>query len=167
MTPTGPRVDSDFLVIPTKTALPQRCMKTNVEISEQEYTTWDVPYLPRWLVIWMLLAWGILLFAPSIVRRRCKFKAGLSRSMRMRYLLRKIIAALLLLVAVLAVPIAILFRSESATLIAIVISLPISWLGCVIFSLGSRPVKIVRYDGNYFWIKGCSKEFLAGLNSNQ
>ncbi len=163
MNPSGATVEGELLVIPTMTALPRRCVQTNESVEESEYSTWDIPFIPSWLKLWMLVAWFLLLFVPSIVRRRCKFRAGVSATVRRRYFLRKLFASLLLVVAFLSIPLPFMLNSPEATAFALPLGLFSLWAAFVVFSLYSSPFQIVRYDGTLFWIKGCSPDFLKNL----
>ena len=166
MTTIKSAVDGDCLVIPSLTALPRRCVRTNVDISEQEYTAWDIPFISRWLALLMLISWFLLLFVPGLVRRRCKFKAGLSASVRRRYFYRKLFAAMAILAPFLMIVLAFFFESGQWVIWAASLILPCTWVGFVIIAFYVSPLKVVRCEDQHFWIRGCSPEFLASLNGN-
>lgn len=159
-------VDGKYLVVSNKTALPQRCIRTNQPISEREYTSWDLPYVQSSLAIFLLLGlWG-LFFWPSATTNRCKFKAGLSSKIRLRYLLWKTIAILIMLISPVFLT-GYLFIADEFFSMTSFILFPLSLcLGTTLLFLYSSPFKVTRSKDGMFWIKGCSPEFLASLDKS-
>lgn len=156
-------VDGKYLILTDRTSLPLRCVRTNRPVNEREYQTWNLPWLPLWLKVVMCIAPAFLLFAPHVVRRRCRVQAGISDSVRFRYLLRKIVAGLLILGSLFA-PLVFL---NAGMLFALLVSLSLFpflfWGGFILLILFSSPLKVQRNTGDYFWLDGCSPEFLASL----
>lgn len=161
------RVEGDLLVIPSKTALPKRCPITNAEVSDSEYRTWDLPYIPGWLRVWMFLGWFVLFFAPSIIKRRCQFKAGFSAGVRRRYFVRKLMAVAAIMIPVFLTGYGFVARSEQLTFIGFTLLIPCLWAGVIVFTLLSSPLKITRYEDGFSWIEGFSPDFLASLETPQ
>ena len=156
-------VEGKWLVMPTKTALPERCIRTNAPVSPEEYRRWDLPHIPRWLVFLMLVSPLLLIAVPFAVQRRCVFKAGLSNQARRDFFLRKSAACLLMLAPLALCLYAVVVNSEEWVLMAILLSLPCFWIGFAILILWTSPLRVIRADDQLFWIRGCSPEFLASL----
>lgn len=103
-------IDGKYLVLTDRTALPPRCVKTNAPVSERECQMFDLPWLSPALKVVMCIAPIVLLFAPHAVRRRCHLQAGLSKGVRVRYLLRKLLAGVVIVGALVAPPIFLLLE---------------------------------------------------------
>lgn len=163
---TSQAIDGKFVVLTDKTALPPRCVRTNLPLQEHEYRTWDLPWIPGWLKFIMLVAPAFLLFTPFVVRRRCYLKAGLSPGVRFRFFLLKLAAGLLILGS-LFVPIACAALDLENGLLFAVVLFPISfWGGFVILILFSSPLSIGKHEGDLFWVRGCSPVFLESLRDS-
>jgi hypothetical protein len=158
-------IDGNLLVIRDKTALPQRCVQTNEPVSVNEYTTWDLPYIPIWLMIVMIASPLFLVFTQFAVRRRCHLRAGLSRSVRRRFFLLKFGAASIILLSIISPVVCITSGSTELAMLSIMLFLPLFWGGFAILILGTSPLRIVRHSSDRFWIKGCSQVFLSGLQT--
>jgi hypothetical protein len=159
-------IDGDLLVLTDKTALPPRCVRTNLPVSEREYRTWDLPCTPTWLRILMILLPAFLLFAPFVVRHRCRLKAGLSRNARYRYLLLKLLAIVLILWAIIA-PIAFAGFDRPDAMLIYVAAFPfLFWGGFILLIMFSSPLTVIKHEGDKFWIKGCSPAFLESLKES-
>jgi hypothetical protein len=159
-------IDGKFLVLTDRSALPPRCVRTNRPVSERECQTWDLPWLPLPLKIVMCVAPVFLLFAPYAVRQRCRVQAGISKSVRFRYLLRKLLACLLILGSLIA-PVVCLAYGWTVTALVTVLCFPfLFWGGFILLILFTSPLTIAEHKGDHFWLKGCSPEFLASLNAS-
>jgi hypothetical protein len=159
-------IDGDFLVLTDRTALPLRCVRTNRPVSEREYQTWDLPWLPLSLKIVMCLAPAFLLFAPFVVRRRCRVKAGISKRVRFRYLLRKLLACLFILGSLIAPVVCLGLGQLGAAMVSAVLFPFLFWGGFILLILFTSPLTIQQHIGDYFWLKGCSPEFLASIKAS-
>ena len=159
-------IDGKFLVLTDRTALPPRCVRTNRPVSEREYQTWDLPWLPLWLKIVMCISPAFLLFTPYVVRRRCRVQAGISKPIRNRYLFRKLMACLFILGSLIA-PIVCLGIGQLGAMMVSVILFPfLFWGGFILLILFTSPLTIQRHIGNHYWLNGCSPEFLASLKAS-
>lgn len=158
-------VDGNNIVVTDKTALPPRCIKTNQPISEAEYTSWDLPYIPEWLTTFMILMPFLLIAAPFGARSRCRLRAGLSSSIRMRYQMRKLIATVVILLSFIIPILGFSLENTVVGLVGLVAFLPLFWGAFVILILFSHPLKVTKYKNGQFWIQGCSREFLQSLNT--
>jgi hypothetical protein len=159
-------VDGKFLVLTDRTSLPLRCVRTNRPVSEREYHTWSLPWLPLWLKVVMCVAPAFLLFAPNVVRRRCRVQAGISNSVRFRYLLRKIVACLLILGSLIAPFVCLNLGMLGAVMVSVVLFPFLFWGGFILLILFTSPLTIQQNIGDYYWLDGCSPEFLASFNKS-
>jgi hypothetical protein len=157
------RVDPPHLIMPTLTALPQRCIITNEEVPDELYEVWDLPAIPRWLVLLMYFGGAFFLISAPYVRKRCKVKAGFSKRARRNRLLKRALMVLVIFSPLLAFGLAMTTRSVHVLTLAPV-SIVASYVTLVIFVRTSKPL-IVRscHDGLY-WVDGCSEKFLSSLN---
>ena len=166
MSSTAQGIDDKYLVIQDKTAFPQRCVRTNQPVSDREYLTWDLPWIPLWLKAIMILVPFLLIAMPYAARHRCRFKAGLSRGVRFRYLMLKVAAGTLIVGSLIA-PIGYAAVDLTGWSIAAACLFPIAfWGGFAILILFTSPLTITKHQGNYFWIKGCSTTFLESLSDH-
>lgn len=160
----GSRVEGAYLVVPTKTALPQRCVVTNQPVTEALYTAWELPFVRSWIVFF-LFGPLLLLFSPIIVRRRCMLKAGVSKEVRRRYLLLKVAMLLLGVSPLVLVAVAIDLRSEDLLLSLGFPGVVVVYVAAFVFIYHTTPLKVVREEDGLYWIKGCSIEFLDSLEA--
>lgn len=159
-------IDGKFLVLSDKTALPPRCVKSNQPVDERAYRTWDLPWMPLWLRIIMLLSPAFLLFAPFVIRRRCHLKAALSHTAWLRFFFLKL-TAVLLIIGSFVFPIIYATAGMDAWAFYAAIFFPIFlWGGFAILILFSSPLSIAKHKGDLFWIKGCSPAFLESLRES-
>ena len=159
-------IDGKFLVLTDRTALPPRCVRTNQPVSERECQTWDLPWLPLSLRIVMCVAPMFLLFAPFVVRQRCRVQAGISQSVRFRYLLRKLLACLLIVGSLIAPVVCLAIGQTGAAVLTVVFFPFLFWGGFILLILFTSPLTIAAHSGDHFWLKGCSPEFLASLKGS-
>ncbi|QEG33280.1 hypothetical protein Pr1d_05410 [Bythopirellula goksoeyrii] len=160
------RIEGKFLVVEDKTALPMRCIRTNRSIGAEEYRHWDLPYIPKWLVIVMLISPFLLIIAPFVVRRRCRLKAGLSKSVGRNYLLLKFFGASLILFSFLGSLLGILLGSSDIVMFTLGFAPIFFWVGFAILILFASPLRVIRQDDDLFWVKGCSVTFLESLKES-
>ncbi len=156
-------VEGVFLVTPTKIALPQRCIVTNLPVPDDLYTTWDLPFVQSWLVFFIFGPFTIF-FAPLVVRRRCKLTAALSTNIRRRYMRQKLGLLLLGFAPFVLVPLAIFYYSVELVWLVIPGTV-ISYLAAFAYVFLSSPLTVSRFKDDLFWVKGCSAEFLTSLKS--
>jgi hypothetical protein len=156
------RVERQYLVVPSLTALPKQCIVTNQPVDEADYEVWDLPYIPRWLVILMFLGVFFLLTAP-FVRQRCKLKAGLSKEIRRKRLLVKTLMGFLIVSPIFAAAGAILTKAEILAFLR-PLSFLVAYFTVPCLVLYSKPMRVRRHEGNLYWVDGFSPDFLASLN---
>lgn len=157
------RIEGNFLVMPTLIGLPERCAWSNEQVSEREYGLWDIPFIPQWLLVLMFTVPLFLFFGPAIAKNRCKFKAGLARRIRRRYLLKKLLAVAIIIGSLLLIPLALTYKPEEFGLVAVLLGLIGFLAGFLILNLFTSPFKVVHYEDGLFWIKGFSSEYLNSL----
>ena len=164
MQPQQGGVEGKCLVIANKTAMPMRCIKTNEEIQEEDYLLWDLPCLSNKALVIMVILSGpfLLLFVPWAVRRRCKFKAGISKPIRRRYLLYKLAACALICIPVVTYMMGAMSESVIIMLYGASLFAPCVWITVAIF-LFVKPMRNVREKDGYYWIVGCSEKYLESL----
>jgi hypothetical protein len=156
-------IDGQFLVLTDWTALPPRCVRTNEPVSERERQILNLPWMPRWLKIVMCLSPVFLFFAPYVVRKRCHVQAGISQGVRLRYLLRKLLAGLLIVGSLLVPIVGLLLQHQAVAMAGILLFPPLFWGGFIFLILFTSPLTIHRCLGEHFWLQGCSPAFLASL----
>ena len=157
-------VDGNCIVIPTKTALPRRCIVTNEPIPDNLYASWDLPYVKGWLILLIFGPW-MLILAPAIAKRRCKLMAGLSARLRWRYKLLKIFLILLSLSPFAVVAYAVSQKSLE-TLVAFGIpSMLATYFSVFAYVFFSSPLKVTKCREELYWVSGCSASFLKSLEA--
>lgn len=158
-----PWVDGAYVVIPTQTALPQRCIITNEPVGPSEYQVWNLPYIPSWLLVLMFMGPFFMITAP-FVRQRCKFKAGFSRRYRRRRLIWRTLAMSILPLGFLLSGITMATgRIELLGLAAL--CLTISYFLIPLLIIYAHPMRVMRHHDGLYWISGTSPAFLAGLEA--
>lgn len=157
-------IDGKFLVLTDRTALPPRCVRTNRPVSELEYHTLALPWLPGWLKVVMCVSPAFLLFAPYVVRHRCRLQVGISKQIRYHYLFRKLLACLLIAGAFL-IPVLLLVLQQNGAAMATLLMFPfLFWGGFILLILFSSPLTIHEHSGDHFWLAGCSPDFLESVS---
>ena len=145
-------VEGDYLVIPTKIALPQRCVVTNQAVPDDLYTTWDLPFIKGWLVFLVFGPFSMF-FAPFVIKRRCKLRAALSASVRRKYMWKKT-GLLLLGIAPFALVAIALFYQYYDLFLLIAIGPIISYLAVFAYIFLLKPLKVVKIEDDLFWVSG-------------
>ena len=156
-------VHGQYLIVPTMTALPMRCIVSNQPVSNSEYQSWDMPCIPRWLIALMYLSPLFMITAPFI-RRRCRMRAGLSRSARRRRTFLKAVAVAVLISPFVAVAFGLAMRSQMLAVSGVIAS-AFTYFGLAAFVLRTLPMRARYYREGVFWVTGCSPAFLASLTS--
>lgn len=157
-------VDGNYLVIPTKTALPRRCIITNQPVSDDCYTAWDLPFVHSWIIFFLFGPW-MLLFSPLLVKRRCKLKAAVSARIRRKYLWFKIALLLVGISPLALLALAVDLRSEDMLLSLAVPGAIVIYVAAFAFVYHTTPMKVVKFKDELYWIRGCSTEFLDSLGA--
>ena len=143
--------DGECIVVPDKTALPQRCIVTNEAVASEQYSMQTLVYAPTWVLI--------VLLVYLVVRKICRVKFGLSKPVRAKYTKRKVVASLLLVASLVVVPFVAIFDST----FLIILTLAIMFISIGFLVMGPKPLRIVKREKDRFWIKGCSVEFMNSL----
>jgi hypothetical protein len=138
-------------------------VQTNRPVSERECQIRSLPWMPRGLKVVMCISPVFLLFAPYVVRKRCRVQAGISRGVRLRYLLRKLLAGLLIVGSIVVPILCLVFEQPGAAMLATLLFPFLFWGGFIILIFFTSPLTVQRCVGEHFWLKGCSPEFLASL----
>lgn len=154
------------MVLTDKTALPPRCVRTNQPVTNREFRVWNLPWMPGWLRILMIVCPAFLLFAPFVIRRRCRLKAGISRGVKFRFSLIKLVAWVLILGAVIGPIVLVMVGLQSAAVATMVLTPFFVWGGALLYVFFSSPLEIARHLGDRFWIRGCSPAFLESLKES-
>jgi hypothetical protein len=157
------RIDGAFLVLSDWTALPARCVKTNLPVSERECQLMNLPWMPLWLKVVMCISPVFLLFAPYAVRKRCRVQAGISKGVRLRYLLRRLVAGLLIVGSFILPVVCVVLDLPTAALVALLLFPFLFWGGFVYLVFFTSPLSVQRCVDEHYWLKGCAPEFLASL----
>jgi hypothetical protein len=162
--PSSPHaVDPPFLVVTSKTALPKRCVVTNEPVSDSEYQIWELPSISRFMW-WLTFTSPILLVAHPFNRRKCRLAAGLSKKIRRRQTVVKL-ALILLIITPLCFAIAAIVTKRVEYIFAAVATSVLPYVGFPLLVLVVPPLRVHRQRGDRYWIRGCSPEFLATLES--
>lgn len=150
------RVDGKLLVVRSGVILPRYCVKTNEPITELDMTrktlTWCSP-----LVAFLFLLALIVYF---VVRKKCVITYGISPEIKQKYRKRLFVKASVAVSLLLVLIFAISF--DLFPLFLVVFSPFLISLLVLVF--GNSPLTVSMHKDGYFWIKGCSKEFLASLS---
>jgi len=157
------RVEFPYLVVPTQTALPLRCVKTNLPVTEHEYQVMHLPYMPTWLVVLAIMMPIMLIASPFLMPNKCQIKVGYSAAARRRNLLLKAALLITSLFGLVLVPIMMTIGSEAGALAAFAYLPLISYPCFVYLILGTSPLVVQEHRQGLSWIRGCSPEFLASL----
>lgn len=156
--------DGNFLVIRDGAELPHVCLRTNRNLSQDDWRK-KVPVLwtPPWVYM-LLIAGGPVLcvIVSMIVRKKAKFTYSLDKDTR-----GKIFRWRMLALATLLVGIALFFMapgqsSDDAMVGYIFGGIALLFAALIIYNL-SNPIKVGGYVNDWFKIKGCSPDFLNTL----
>ena len=155
------RVEGKQLVVRSGAVLPPVCVKTNEPIAREDYLqkrfTWCSPAIG----LLILISGFLLVLVYFIARKKCSLTFGLTPAVRRKYRNRKIIKIVAAIVLFFALPVA--AGADSGLLLLIVFLLFLT----AVFSLffGNSPLAVTKQRNGEFWISGCSKEFLARLET--
>lgn len=158
------RVEPPYLVVPSQTALPLRCVKTNQPVDDDDYRVMHLAYMPTWLVILSIVMPIMLIASPFLMPRKCQIKVGYSTAARRRNLLLKAGLLLTCVFGLIIVPIMMAIGSKEGALIAFAYLPLVSYPSFVFLVLGTAPLVVHEQRQGLSWIRGCSPEFLASLS---
>lgn len=162
-----PRVEGELLVVPDKTALPERCIRTNVSLDARKCQVERIPHYSHGFKLFLFVAPNLLVLAPLLARRHCFLKAGIAARVRRRLLLRKLIFGAMIAIS-LPLPFVLLALPEPRYAGLGWLCFPIGFYGGFLgLAFYSRPLKIVKYKHGMYWLSGCSPEFLASLQASE
>jgi hypothetical protein len=153
------RVEGKQLVVRSGAVLPQRCVKTNQKITEEDLRRKTFEWCSPWVALSFLVSGCIMIVLYFVFRRQCSITFGMHSSVRKRYrnwLLFKVLATVALFASLPFVA-----ATDSGGLIATVLILFIfAFITCFI---GNSPLSIAKHREGEFWIKGCCPEFLSQI----
>lgn len=157
----GVRVDGRQLVVRSGVVLPQVCVKTNEPVSPQDMIEGRLSWCSPIVGLLILLSGFLLILVYFIVRQKCIITFGLSPALRRKYYNRRMAKIVAVVVLFLALPF--VAGVDSTPLIIVVFVLFLA--SVVSLFVGNSPLKITEHHKGQFWIAGCSKDFLACINS--
>lgn len=149
-------VEGKYLVVCSGAVLPQRCVKTNQKITEQDMRHKTFEWCSPWVALSFLISGCIMIVLYFVFRRKCSLTFGIHPSVRKKYrnrLIFKVLATVALLVSLPFVA-----ATDSGGLIAAVLILFI--FAFIASFIGNSPLSIAKHREGEFWIKGCCQEFL-------
>ncbi len=152
-------VEGRALVVPTNTVLPPVCIRTNQPVSEADMVRKDFYWCPPWVALLMLVSGCVLILVYFVARKRFTITYGLSPELRKSY--RKWLMAKLLAVIGLFFAIPLSAGSEIGVFIVLVLFL----VAVVSLFIGNIPLSVANHRRGLFWVKGCSAEYLARLET--
>ena len=159
--------DGNFLAVRNGAELPSVCMITNEAADSNAWRKKvSIAWTPPWVFITIFINIIVLLIVALLFQKKAKITYSLSRAARGRIVRKRRIGFVLLTMAIALVALAFMEISNgnsdmsalaigSMSIVALIASL-------IVFAI-SNPVKVVKCRKGWFRIKGCSKEFLAGL----
>jgi hypothetical protein len=164
--------DGAFLVTRDKAELPKRCLRTNEEVPDSGWRkSVQMAYTPRW--IFFLLPLGIIPFAIAIGLTQKRMKLVHSRSpatLKTRPKWRLLVFVFLALFIGCFYAIYYMFQHRVPNVkpdVNLIIGLVAGGLLSIIpMSIAGQMAQLYRakkHFNGWFWIKGCSPEFLQTL----
>ncbi len=159
--PTKVRVEDKYLVVTSGTALPSFCVKTNRAVQPQDIQQRRLSWCPPIVGLLILLSGLLLILIYFIVRKHCTISFGLSPDIRKKYRNRRVFKVIAVILLFFALPF-----TAAIDNIAVVITVFILFLVAVVsLFIGNSPLAITKHRKGEFWISGCSKEFLARIQT--
>ncbi|QDU93626.1 hypothetical protein [Lignipirellula cremea] len=155
------RVEGNSLVVRSGTVLPPFCVKTNKPVEPPDMQQLRLVWCPPIFALLMLLSGLCLVLVYFFVRKRCTIAFGLDPDIRKRYRNWGIFKIIAVIVLFLAIPVSAAFDTEAVSFAAIILFL----LAVVSLFFGNAPLAVNNHKKGEFWISGCSKEYLARLQS--
>lgn len=157
--------DGDLLVIRDGAVLPARCLKTNRPIGASDYTaTKKVYWTPGWVWALLLLSPLIALIVAAILQKKATLTYSLSRELRSRYMKRTAISLGLFFVGLGLLFVTFYVGKESLFGVGIGGGILLMITGLVLAVTLSKVISVKRFNDGWFYLKGCSPEFLDSLN---
>jgi hypothetical protein len=152
------RVEPPYLIVPSHTYLPQRCVVTNEPVSDSEYQIWNLPRIRWGLMVAIPVLW---LFTPFI-GTPCKLKVGLCRQARRKRLPLKAAIVVAIWSPFLSF-IAGVLTGQFVFIQCVAVLLVAPYFAVPALAVYGPPLRVHRRDGDLYWITGCSPEFLASV----
>ena len=155
------RVDGNYLVITSGTVLPPYCIKTNEPVDVEDIQKQELTWCPPIVGLLILLSGLVLIFVYFLVRQNCLIGFGLSPDIARKYKARRKINK----IAVFFLFFVLLFSGATDSMPVMLTTLGLFIGGVVWLFVGHRALAIAKYRQGEYWVTGCSKEFLARLNT--
>ena len=155
------RVEGKRLVVTSGAVLPPFCVKTNTAVQQQDIRQRHLSWCPPILGLLFLLSGLLLILIYFIVRKRCLITFGVSPAMRKKTRNRRIVRIIATIVLFIALPYTATIDNPAVTIAVVALLL----VAVVSVFIGNSPLAITKHRKGEFWISGCSKEFLAHVQS--
>jgi hypothetical protein len=153
-------VDGKHLVVPSGAILPPLCVKSGQPVNEGNSSRKRYIWYPSWLLL-LLFVGGLplVLILYLVTRKECLLTFALHPDVRKRYRNRLIVKALVAM----ALFGAMVFFAQSDAFVVLIALFLISLL---VLAADNSPLRVAKHRDGMFWIRGCSKEFLASIASS-
>ncbi len=151
------RVEGRALVVPTDTVLPPVCVRTNQPVSQADMVRKEFYWCPPWVAFLILLSGCLLVLVYFLVRKRFSITYGLSPDLQKSYRKWAIVKWLIVIALFLALPV------TASMDVVVMVVLVLFLVAIVSLFIGNAPLSVVNHRRGLFWVKGCSKEFLARI----
>ncbi len=154
-------VDGKYLVVTSGAVLPPLCVKTNTPIQPDDLQHRRLRWCPPIVGLLILLSGLLLILVYFIASKRCTITFGVSPDMLRKYRNRRIFK----IIAVIILFFAVLFSAETDNTAVIIVVLALFLIAVISLFIGNSPLAIAKHHRGRFWISGCSKEFLAHIQT--
>jgi hypothetical protein len=109
----------------------------------------------------ILLSGLFLILVYFVVRKKCTLTFGVLPTLKQKYRNRRIFKIVTAIALFFALPFSAALDSTPVILVVLVLFI----ISIVSLFFGNSPLAITKHVKGEFWITGCSKEFLATLQS--
>lgn len=155
------RVEGKLLVVRSGAVLPPICVKTNQPVSPHDVVSRRLTWCSPLVALLILLSGLLLILVYFLVRRHCTLTFGLLPAVRRKYRNRRLVKSIAAIALFFALPVTAAMDSTAVTIVVLVLFL----VSIVSLFIGNSPLSVTNYRKGEFWIAGCSKDFLAGIQS--
>lgn len=154
---TSARVEGKYLVVRSGTVLPAFCIKSNTPLSQEDMKQRRLSWCSPIVGLLILLSGLLLILVYFVLRKRCAITFGVSRAVRRRFRIVRIVKIVAVIVLFFALPLTAAIDNTVVSMTVLVLFLA----AVVSLFLGNSLLTVTNHRQGEFWISGCSKEFLT------
>ncbi|MGD7652585.1 MAG: hypothetical protein ACQCXQ_05180, partial [Verrucomicrobiales bacterium] len=155
----------EFLVVRDWAVLPDVCLLSNEPTGVGSWRKRKrFIWVPQWIYLLILVHVFVMLLVHVFVQKKVRLTYSMSRRTRRRILGRQLGATTLVLTGVAGIFAALMNVPDPDLLVAAAVVCSVMVVAGLLVAMRANPLRVKRHENGWFYLKGCSPEFLDGLD---